>query len=286
MQYETCRHIKEDGICCGSPALKDRKYCRYHLRDRGRRLRRARALRDNVPYRLELPPLEDLAAVQVALSEIVQALGSGQLDHRAAGKMLYAIQQTTSVIKFRVKFEAAQSEAAKTANDAARVHDYPAFEQEFGLDPGADIDAETAWTVRQAEEEAELRRAEEPPAPPPGMRLGSAQYRIYREEVYQGLNIRINKMKHDLRDYHEQKRKENEKLAKEAMSADGPHQPSVGKCTEEPSAHPPFDENYEKLHRELQNAHQQLREQEQKTKEKKKAAASVTPVPDRSTGSA
>src|SRR6516164_11799203 len=111
MQYQTCSHIKEDGTYCGSPALQSHKYCHHHLKARGRRLRRARALRDNLPYRLDLPALDDLAAVQVALSEIVQALGSGQLDHRAAGKMLYAIQQTTSVIKFRAKLEAAQSQA-------------------------------------------------------------------------------------------------------------------------------------------------------------------------------
>jgi hypothetical protein len=179
--------------------------------------------------------------------------------------MLYAIQQTTSVIKFRARLEAqlatAQQPAAKlsamsvsyqgaasaappavestlgfspcdsetlqaaSAQAPARVETYPGFEQEFALDPGSDIDAEIDWTLRKAEEEAELRHAEEPPPPPPGMRLGSAQHRLYREEVYQGLNIRINKMKHDLRDYYEQKRKENEKLAKEAMGVAPPPKP-------------------------------------------------------------
>jgi hypothetical protein len=28
-QYETCRHVKEDGAYCGSPALRERKYCYY-----------------------------------------------------------------------------------------------------------------------------------------------------------------------------------------------------------------------------------------------------------------
>ena len=233
MQYQTCCHVKEDGTYCGSPALQSRKYCHYHFIHRGRRLRRARALRDNVPYRLDLPPLEDLAAVQVALSEIVQALGSGQLDPRAAGKMLYAIQQTTSVIKFRVKFEAAQSvggpQLPSPAPVPARVQAYPAFEQEFGINPGDDVDAEIDSALREADEEAERRSAEAPPPPPPGMRLGSAQHQLYREEVYQGLNLRINKMKHELRDYYEQKRKESEKLAqgfkKEAMSATPPPKP-------------------------------------------------------------
>lgn len=229
MQYETCRHIKEDGTCCGSPALQNGKYCHYHFKARARRLRRARSLRDNIPYRLDLPPLEDLAAVQVALSEIVHALGAGQLDPRAAGKMLYAIQQATSVIKFRAKLEAAQTETAKAAQEQARVQAYPGCEQEFGIDPATDIDAETAWTLRKAEEEAERRHIEEPPTPPPGMRMGSAQYRIYREEVYQALNLRINAMKLDLREYYEQKQKESEKLMqqakKEAMSATLPPKP-------------------------------------------------------------
>src|SRR5215467_5551801 len=119
MQYETCRHVKEDGTHCGSPALQNRKYCHHHLKSRGRRLRRARALRDQVPFRLDLPALEDLAAVQVALSEIVQALGSGQLDRRAAGKMLYAIQQTTSVIKFRARLEAQLATAQPPAEKLA-----------------------------------------------------------------------------------------------------------------------------------------------------------------------
>src|SRR5580704_11623977 len=86
MQYETCRHVKEDGIYCGSPALRDRKYCYYHLMQRGRRLRRARALRDNQPYRLEIQSLDNLYAVRAALTDIAQALAAGQLDARTAGK--------------------------------------------------------------------------------------------------------------------------------------------------------------------------------------------------------
>jgi hypothetical protein len=242
---------------------------------------------------MDLPALEDLAAVQAALSEIVQALGSGQLDHRAAGKMLYAIQQTTSVIKVRAKLEAqievaraaqtAQPRAAQTAQPRAvklslpnasyqgaasaappavetttgfspcvggpqlpavgncgdqshtpagnlsRVQAYPGFEQEFGLKAGEDIDTEIHWTLSKADEEAELRHAEAPPPPPPGIRFGSVQHRLYREENYQGLNMQINRMKHELREYHEQKRKENEKkieaLKKEMMSAAPPPKP-------------------------------------------------------------
>ena len=91
-QHESCRHVKEDGAYCGSPALRDRKYCYYHLMQRGRRLRRARALRENVPYRIEIQSLDNVYAIPAALTEIAQALAAGQLDPRTAGKLLYAIQ--------------------------------------------------------------------------------------------------------------------------------------------------------------------------------------------------
>ena len=108
MQYETCRHVKEDGTYCGSPALRDRKYCYYHLMQRGRRLRRARALRDNVPYRLEIQSLDNLYAVRAALTEIAQALAAGQLDPRTDGKLLYAIQQVSATNRRIEQLEAAQ----------------------------------------------------------------------------------------------------------------------------------------------------------------------------------
>src|SRR3974377_1685829 len=111
MQYPTCRHVKADGAYCGSPALRDHKYCYYHLMERGRRLRRARALRENPPYRLDTPSLDNLYAIRNAITEIVQALGSGQLDPRAAGKMLYGIQQASAANR-RIE----QMEAAAAAN--------------------------------------------------------------------------------------------------------------------------------------------------------------------------
>ena len=232
MQYETCRHVKEDGTYCGSPALRDRKYCYYHLMQRGRRLRRARALRDNLPYRLEIQSLDNLYAVRDALTEIAQALAAGQLEARTAGKLLYAIQQVSATNRRIEQLEAAQLEKRKEekegvpqvrhllanlgSDDNSRIQECPDFENTFGLPPGADLDAETDAVLRKADEEAELRRAESMPLPPPGVRPGSVAYRVYREEAYQMLRLRVNGLEHELRAYNEQKR---EKLKKEAMSA-------------------------------------------------------------------
>ena len=117
MQYETCRHVKEDGAYCGSPALRERKYCYYHLMQRGRRLRRARALRDNLPYRLEIQSLDNLYAIRDAISDIAQALAAGQLESRTAGKLLYAIQQASTTNRRIEQMEAAQLEQRKETKD-------------------------------------------------------------------------------------------------------------------------------------------------------------------------
>src|SRR5450631_679126 len=138
-QYKTCRHVKEDGAYCGSPALRERKYCYYHLMQRGRRLRRARALRDNQPYRLEIHSLDNLYAVRDALSDIAQALAAGQLESRTAGKLLYAIQQVSSTNRRIEQMEAAQLESRKNspdqsqADDDSRIQECPDFEKQFGL---------------------------------------------------------------------------------------------------------------------------------------------------------
>jgi hypothetical protein len=51
------------------------------------------------------------------------------------------------------------------------------------------------------------------------MRIGSPQYRVYREEVCQSLNMQRNSLKRQLRDYYEEKRWQVEKPRKEMLSA-------------------------------------------------------------------
>jgi len=171
--------------------------------------------------------------VHFALSEITLALGDGQLDHRVAGKMLYAIQQLASLLKFRAQLAAAQPETAvpqvcaplsgANLGSVATVTEYPNFEKDYELNPGDDIDAEIAHTLRKAEEENALRHVNDMPEPPPGMRIGSAQYKVYRDECYRVLNMQLNHLKHDLRDYYAEKNKhvkeEIEQMKKDVASA-------------------------------------------------------------------
>jgi len=226
-QYETCRHVKEDGAYCGSPALRERKYCYYHLMQRGRRLRRARALRDNLPYRLEIQSLDNLYAVRAALTDIAQALAAGQLESRTAGKLLYAIQQVSSTNRRIEQMEAAAAKdpVGSRTDDNSRIQECPDFEKQFGLPPDVNLDVVIAAVEQKADEEAKYRKEDALPEPPPGVRVGSPAYRLFREEGYQMLRLQLKATQFQLREYNEQKRQQIEKMKKEVMSATPAPQP-------------------------------------------------------------
>ena len=77
--------------------------------------------------------------------------------------------------------------------------------------PGVDLDAATDAVLQKAEEEAQDRQAPSMPTPPPGMRPGSPAYRVYREEAYQMMRLQLLDLRHQLRDYTEQKRQQSKK---------------------------------------------------------------------------
>src|SRR5208337_3996325 len=77
---ELCHHPRENGKLCRAAAVKERRYCKYHLEMRGRRLKMARARARRERWLVELPPLESLYAVQVGLQHVLDAMASGQLD--------------------------------------------------------------------------------------------------------------------------------------------------------------------------------------------------------------
>jgi hypothetical protein len=97
-----CQHIKMNGTQCGSPALHWRRQCFFHERIRRERAKIAKDM--STQRRFDLPLLEDANSVQVALMKTIQMLGSGRLDHRTAGLMLYALQ-TASVNLRQANFE-------------------------------------------------------------------------------------------------------------------------------------------------------------------------------------
>ena len=86
--YQKCRHIMPNGVRCCSPALRGMPYCYFHTR-----LHRPAAEQGSARKKsLKLPVLEDRSAIQVALAQVLNALGSSKLDPRRAGLFLYGLQ--------------------------------------------------------------------------------------------------------------------------------------------------------------------------------------------------
>ncbi|MGA8270007.1 MAG: hypothetical protein WB919_00485 [Candidatus Sulfotelmatobacter sp.] len=131
-----CRHIKVNGIQCGSPALRRRRHCYFHERVREQHAR----IMDSQfrQARFVVPVLEDANSVQMALMQVMQMLATGQMDHKTAGLMLYALQTASANLR-DTEFEA--EEATDVVIDRNDVHrtaiDGPQwFEEDFDEDEG------------------------------------------------------------------------------------------------------------------------------------------------------
>jgi hypothetical protein len=98
-----CQHVKVNGTQCGSPALRRRRLCFFHVRCQEQRARIAGSHFGQA--RFVVPVLEDANAVQMALMQVMQLLATGQMEHKTAGLMLYALQ-TASVNLRNTEFEA------------------------------------------------------------------------------------------------------------------------------------------------------------------------------------
>jgi hypothetical protein len=98
-----CQHVKVNGTQCGSPALRRRRLCFFHVRCQEQRARIAESQFKQA--RFVVPILEDANAVQMALMQVMELLGSGQMEHKTAGLMLYALQTASCNLR-NTEFEA------------------------------------------------------------------------------------------------------------------------------------------------------------------------------------
>lgn len=96
MQYPLCRHIRTNGTQCKSPALTGRDCCYYHdrLHHHHSSYRHATVTQGQlIPgQHIQLAPLEDRDSVQVALSQVINALATGRLETKRALALLYGLQ--------------------------------------------------------------------------------------------------------------------------------------------------------------------------------------------------
>jgi hypothetical protein len=158
-----CQHIKMNGTQCGSPALRWRRQCFFHERIRRERAKIAKDM--SAQRRFDLPLLEDANSVQVALMKTIQMLGSGRMDHRTAGLMLYALQ-TASINLRNADFEADDvTEVVINRNDVHRTDlGGPQWCEEDFEEPEAEEADETKNEIEdEAEEQAPVAAAQMAP---------------------------------------------------------------------------------------------------------------------------
>jgi hypothetical protein len=97
-----CQHVKVNGVQCGSPALRRKRFCYFH--ERVQYERKLAAQDKSAPHNFGFPLLEDVNSIQVALMKTVQMLGAGSLDRKTAGLMFYALQIASANVR-HAKFE-------------------------------------------------------------------------------------------------------------------------------------------------------------------------------------
>ena len=88
-----CEHIKNNGIRCGTPALRGRHFCYHHDRvHRGHRIAANHSCR-------VIPPLRNPHNIRVAALNIIRDLRDGRIDLPTARVMAYALQIANTTLK-------------------------------------------------------------------------------------------------------------------------------------------------------------------------------------------
>jgi hypothetical protein len=75
-----CHYIKTDGRRCGSPALRQKRFCYFHYE-----VNRPTVL-------LGIPPLEDGDSIQLALTDLARAVAEDRFDQKRANSIAYILQ--------------------------------------------------------------------------------------------------------------------------------------------------------------------------------------------------
>lgn len=147
-----CQHVKMNGTQCGCPALRRRRLCFFHVRCQDQR---NRIVDDQFKQaRFVVPVLEDANAVQLALMQVMQMLANGQMDHKTAGLMLYALQTASTNLR-NTKLEPWPTEVVIDRDDVHRtaIKGPQWFEEDFDEEEEEEDDEDPAETDDDEPEE-------------------------------------------------------------------------------------------------------------------------------------
>ena len=108
-----CNHIKVSGTQCGSPALRNKKFCFYHQHNRRVLVDCYYNPEEYATGEIKLPIFEDAHSIQSVIHQIVQMVLQKRLERQTAGLLLYALQIASSNLK-RIELEKPQPEQMVT----------------------------------------------------------------------------------------------------------------------------------------------------------------------------
>lgn len=107
MAKNFCHHVKAGGDLCRALPLHDQNYCYFHMLTRDRLRRRRDAERRKQP--LQFPIFEDAGSVQLALTDVANAVLHGALDIDR-GRLILALLRTVLVNANALSFDRSHRE--------------------------------------------------------------------------------------------------------------------------------------------------------------------------------
>jgi hypothetical protein len=113
-----CQHLKTNGTQCGSPALRRNRFCYFHKRYQDERIRLNLDRRRRGTATFFLPVLEDANSIQMSLMQIMRLLLTGQIEHKTASLLLYALQTASTNLR-QTNFKPFVHEVILDPRDAA-----------------------------------------------------------------------------------------------------------------------------------------------------------------------
>src|SRR5271157_3292976 len=164
MRGRTCDYVKPNGKFCGSLALRGRDYCYFHLTCVGRKLRAEKQFMITGEPPLELPPLEDINSIQIAIMQVGDALLRHRINSKTSGQLLYLLSLAMQNIKLGVDFNS-DSRQPEDAEEEAQPEPevlcdcYPSFEADYEL---TDLAAELGCSGERQEPAGENAEAASP----------------------------------------------------------------------------------------------------------------------------
>ena len=120
LEIRRCQHIKTNGTQCGSPALRDGKFCYHHQECRPARVTVKGA--GGKASKILVPVFDDAHSIQTMVRQVVMLMLEDKIDDRKAGRVLYALQIASANLK---RMEAEKPRPAQVVVDPAKVAETP-----------------------------------------------------------------------------------------------------------------------------------------------------------------